>query len=245
MVGDAVATGFLWRWDSSWYLITNWHNVAGKNPSTGSDIGSFSPTHITFGIKHIHRKEGTSTWFYPVKLTVTLYLNEEPLWFEHPAGYQIDCVALPIKIPHEIRLENQPFSDIGFATDYHPEVGDDCFVVGFPKGLSGQGDTPVWKRASIATEPSLNHDGQPLFLVDTAGRPGMSGSPVIARIQNLGYKPGNMGSRLGVVENFVGIYSGRTDDDELGVQIGRVWKSTVITEIVQGRRIGRHPLDIR
>jgi hypothetical protein len=46
---------------------------------------------------------------------------------------------------------------------------------------------------------------------------------------------------FGRVESFVGIYSGRTDDDRLGVQIGIVWKASVINEILRGVK-GSNPL---
>ena len=54
------------------------------------------------------------------------------------------------------------------------------FVLGYPKGISGGRGFPIWKRASIATEPDIQHDGLPKLLVDTATREGMSGAPVVA-----------------------------------------------------------------
>jgi hypothetical protein len=47
---------------------------------------------------------------------------------------------------------------------------------------------------------------------------------------------------FGSVESFVGIYSGRTDDDQLGVQIGVVWKANVIEEILKAKVTGSNPL---
>lgn len=52
------------------------------------------------------------------------------------------------------------------------------YVLGYPKGLHGGDDFPVWKRASIASEPDLDIDGLPKVLVDTATRPDVW--PVIA-----------------------------------------------------------------
>jgi hypothetical protein len=85
-------------------------------------------------------------------------------------------------------------------------VGMDCFILGFPEGLFGAAFTPIWKRGSIAAEPYLQHP-----YLDSATRPGMSGSPVIVR------HSGFLGSGhaltstevIGTVERFVAIYSGR------------------------------------
>lgn len=59
-------------------------------------------------------------------------------------------------------------------------VATDVFVLGYPKGISGGGEFPIWKRASIATEPDIQLGTLPKMLVDTATREGMLGAPVIA-----------------------------------------------------------------
>jgi len=59
-------------------------------------------------------------------------------------------------------------------------VGHELFVLGFPEGISAS-DLPIWKRATIASEPNATVDGLPILLVDTATRRGMSGGPAIAR----------------------------------------------------------------
>jgi hypothetical protein len=123
------------------------------------------------------------------------------------------------------------------------EAGLDCFILGHPEGITGPVFTPVWKRGSIATEP---HPNQPTFLVDSATRQGMSGSPVIARHSGLlglsddGKLSGD--SVIGTCENFVGIYSGRLGNDELGFQLGRVWKSAVLETLLNNPVKGHHPL---
>jgi hypothetical protein len=61
----------------------------------------------------------------------------------------------------------------------------------------------------------------------------MSGSAVIARHSGYWSQSGDIDDStvIGTILSFVGIYSGRTDDDELGVQIGLVWKRSVIDDI--------------
>ena len=149
--------------------------------------------------------------------------DSAPLWKEHPLGSGIDGVAVDVTGHLPEKLFNVCTNECGLQSNYQPNVGDDCFVVGFPKGLSGQGGMPLWKRASIATEPEFDQGKQPIFLIDTATRKGMSGSPVIVRHSGIWNPSGKIAddSIMGTIFNIIGIYSGRIEDDEMGVQIGR------------------------
>ena len=123
-------------------------------------------------------------------------------------------------------------------------IAMDCFVIGFPKRLAHQRILPIWKRASIATEPDIPHDDLPVFLIDTATREGMSGAPVVLRTSNyISSKTGNMVMGVGAFSRFVGVYSGRfKGDDELEAQLGRVWHRAVIDEIIAGEIHGSYKL---
>lgn len=94
-------------------------------------------------------------------------------------------------------------------------------------------ELPVWKRGTVATEPTLEIDALPKFLIDTATRNGMSGAPVVMH-RNGFHNPGNLkDSFFAVIESFVGVYSGRYGaDSELEAQLGIVWRETVIDEIL-------------
>ena len=86
--------------------------------------------------------------------------------------------------------------------------GDDCFVLGYPKNIDAGLDLPLWKRASIASEPSIDHGGLPRLLIDTATRKGMSGAPIVAISNGYNVPIGGKGiedSVFGRVESFVGI----------------------------------------
>ena len=121
-------------------------------------------------------------------------------------------------------------------------VGIDAFIIGYPFGIS-TGSFPIWKRASIASEPEIPIDGWPYFLVDSASREGMSGAPVIARSwgsAQLEY--GDHVTTPGVHSRFLGIYSSRIGaNDELRAQLGHVWHGKVIGEIIAGQRRGSQP----
>jgi hypothetical protein len=110
-------------------------------------------------------------------------------------------------------------------------VGKEVFVLGYPFGQLALRLSlhPIWKRASIATELDYLVEHLPMFLVDTASRSGMSGSPVI-------YVAGQF-------QQFVGVYSGRYGADDLNdVQLGRVWRAPLVQEIIDNGVCGTREL---
>jgi hypothetical protein len=124
-------------------------------------------------------------------------------------------------------------------------AGMDCYVLGYPEGMIGPGWTPNWKRGSIATEPDYDFRNMPGFLIDTATRSGMSGSPVIVRHNGV-FNPSGAShitpdAVIGTVSKFVGVYSGRLGDDEMGVQLRIVWRADVLEDVVTGNTKGFNP----
>lgn len=120
-------------------------------------------------------------------------------------------------------------------SDLSVSIGQDVYIIGYPFGISSS-DYPIWKRASIASEPQLRTKEQPYILVDTASRPGMSGSPVIRR--SWGHdilSNGDVFTMPGPGTRFIGVYSGRLfTKDPLDAQLGLVWPALFIDEILVG-----------
>lgn len=122
----------------------------------------------------------------------------------------------------------------------HP--GDELFILGYPRGITDHSVEPIWKRATVASDPHRGWDGQSKFLVDCASREGMSGAPVISYNKRGTVSVGGMthvGS--GPAAALQGIYVGRLidpstkEEDRLfEAQIGTVWKASVIEEIIEG-----------
>jgi hypothetical protein len=113
-------------------------------------------------------------------------------------------------------------------------IGMDVYVLGYPFAPSGAA-LPIWKRGSIASEPHLD-TGSGVFLIDSASRPGMSGSAVILR--KWGERMLEDGSTLwtlGAATRLIGVYSGRLHtQDQLEAQLGMVWPVRLIEEIING-----------
>jgi hypothetical protein len=233
-VGEAVLSGFLWRIDEEVYLITNWHNVTGLNPDSGETIGTFTPTHFSCGYRAGSLDEGVSA---TGSIDIPLYNKDNsPIWIEHPKGRLVDVVAIPFHDELPATYDFYALNERDFEAHWLPNIGGDAFIVGYPEGFSGPMKTPVWKRGSIATEPNLDHEEKPMFLLDTIGNEGLSGSAVIGRASGILRAPSDKGrlggnSKIGTWENFIGIYSGRVSRDGIGSQLGRVWKASVIEDI--------------
>lgn len=240
---SAFATGFLWRVRDQLFIITNRHNVTGRNTDTGEPLCEktcwFPKTLCVrnFRFKHGQYKE-TGYFSRKAEIVFDLYDKEEiPRWLSLRAFPKFDCVALPIDLDEGEPLLSRPINELSLDDTLVAEVGMDCFAVGFPMNLAGTFETPIWKRASIATEPSLPYKGEPVILIDTATKQGMSGSPVFVRYTGVRRRNGEFES-FGESTNFLGIYSGRFGDDEFGVQLGRVWKRDLIDDLIEnGARI--------
>jgi hypothetical protein len=109
----------------------------------------------------------------------------------------------------------------------------DVSIVGFPFGMTAGGAFAIWSRGAIASEPEVDLDDMPKFLVDSRTRPGQSGSPVIA------HSPGGMTSFANgtsrvtatPITNLLGVYSGRINEQS---DLGIVWKVEAIREIIEG-----------
>ncbi len=229
----AIATGFPWRSGDNNFLITNNHVVSGLNPLTKQPIdenGSVPDRLLVWMLD----SSGLSSWS---SIEVPLYDDQgRPRWLQHPTlGPQVDVAALPMTIGSDHRFF--PLNEVDFGS-FRVKISQDVFIIGFPKGITGSGRFPIWKRGSIASEPDIDIDGAPKLLIDSATREGMSGSPVIA--QYTGYyqnDPGKMSPEdwFGSDRVFLGVYSGRIlAEDEIEAQLGIVWKPKVIDEIIAG-----------
>lgn len=231
----AKATAFFYLRNSKMYLITNWHNVSGLNSLNGKPLSSNGgiPDMLSMPLMY---QLAPIKWY---EGQINLYENGKANWFVHPVFKErVDVIALEIEFENnEEGVMTTPINKADFS-DYDLEIGDDVFVIGYPYNLTGGAFFPIWKRGSVATEPDVNIDGLPKILVDTASKPGMSGSPVIFRRNGIHTKSGKIDSSttMGMIQNFVGVYSGRVvGDSDFDSQLGIVWKKNVIDEIIDGK----------
>jgi hypothetical protein len=226
-----IATGFPWKHNDTNFLITNWHVVSGLHPATGQPINERGDTPDFLRV-WLHLANNLGKWeSYDLPL---LDNQMRPLWKEHESfRSRVDVALISLNISEKFKVF--PINSISF-TDFRVEISQDVFIVGFPRGITGAGKFPIWKRGSIASEPDIDLDNLPKILIDSMTREGMSGSPVIA--QYVGYHgddPINPSPNdwIGMGRKFLGIYSGRLlGQDEFEAHLGIVWKASIIDEIV-------------
>lgn len=228
-------TGFIYKKNKDYYLITNWHNVTGRHPETGECLSETKA--IPNKISTMFRSKGNIGESH--RETFFLYNDENMengIWIEHPLHKQkVDVVAIRLSNKIVSKYNIYPINKVEFDAGYKPEVADEAFVVGYPFFKQLYINLPIWKKASIASEPDINIDQLPKMNVDTATRKGLSGSPVIMQRQGLhGMVDGKIkdDTILGRIRNFIEIYSGRIGNDEFKAQLGIVWKKKVLDEII-------------
>ena len=237
-------TGFVFKHEDGFYMITNWHNVSGKNPVTGEYLVTTGAVPDMISTLFRDKSQPANC----MRESIGLYSDRqmlEPTWYEHPChSHAVDVVALPLskELCDSVRLF--PINEIDFDRNFKEEVSDEAFIIGYPFSDITYLQMPIWKKASIASEPDIDLDQLPKLFVDTATRPGLSGSPVVMqRIGIHGFEGGHTvpSSMIGRIRNFIGVYSGRMGRDELQAQLGIVWKARVVEEILQAKQIGRAP----
>ncbi|PSV87171.1 hypothetical protein C9I88_20315 [Photobacterium iliopiscarium] len=246
----SVGTAFIYEHQNKTYLVTNWHNVTGRNPQTLQPLSKHLsiPNSIILPIPFSHKIENGFESVNWKSKGLELYENDKPIWFEHPThGHDVDVIVIPLGGIEDTKLiASNDKETLGLELiPIRPSL--DTFVLGYPLGMSGGANFPIWKRASIATEPNIDLDGLPKLLIDTATREGMSGSPVYA--QATGYimpedKTDPKDFMIGEARRFIGIYSGRLGSDTFQAQLGIVWKESAIIEIIESKIIGKSSFEI-
>ncbi len=222
------ATGFIVKIPSGHVLITNRHVVTGRNNITGKLLDSQTasvPTEII--ITHLNSKCSPGTGW--IKVMEPLYKADIPLWIEHPTLHEkADIVAIKLTATKGARFFPYEIKD---NSSFILRPTDIVSVVGFPFGLCVNEGLAIWATGFIASDPEVNYDKEPVFLIDCRSRSGQSGSPVIAQ-RNVG-QPYVTKSDIYYGDKprteFLGVYSGRINCDS---DIGIVWKASAIKELV-------------
>ena len=239
----ASATAFFWKHDGRIFMVSNWHVFAGREPRDGQPKNKCGLVPNRLQVEGVENNNPNM----PFQLDLPLETDERVLWNQHSVHGQkadvavLDLNMIPVsrRVPHKRQLRSLPcINDVGQTKDMLTEVGQDVFVLGFPLGIMKTKSFPIWKRASIATEPEFPVDGMACFLIDTATREGMSGAPVIQTGGNYRNTNRSFVMSTGINTKILGIYSGRRIGELGEAQLGVVWKSELIEDIICNPAIG-------
>ncbi len=223
-------------------LITNWHVVAGRHLDTKQPLHSSAAVPDVLNIAH-NQKGSLGHW---VAKKESLYDESgKPLWWEHPQyGSRVDVVGLPLS--EQEGIDYFPYSITGpsghnkLPAELKWGPSDFVNVIGFPFGWTGGGALGIWVQGAIATEPDLDHEDLPRFLIDSRTRSGQSGSPVVIYKRNgwVTLQDGRPFMVHNPITLLTGVYSGRLSGDS---DLGTVWKTSVVEAIAEGRSRGLRP----
>lgn len=226
----SLGTAFVFESDEKFFLVSTWHNFSGRHFQTGKHLSATAGEPDRIGV----------WWNAKANLgdklavdTPLLDSHSQPLWLVHPEhGHQVDIAVLPVQ--PQVTAEPYPINKLP-STNLLATIGMDVFILGYPYGIGPSG-LPIWKRGSLASEPQMITNHQRFILIDTASRPGMSGSPVIVRSWGaVAMEGGGTAIVTGGASRFLGIYSGRlATSDSLDAQLGMVWPARFISEIIAG-----------
>lgn len=228
------------------FLATNYHVVTGNEP-----LSSARPQGDRLQF-YFHASLADPSNYFPVN--IPLYTKSgEPIWIQSQQFPEADVVLVPIVSSlYDGRGDKYAFSEGHTRIDMKIRPASQAVLLGYPYGFfDTRNFLPVWKTGHLATEPTVDFQGQPVFLVDVSAFPGMSGAPVVGVSTGV-YEDeaGNMIS--GIQRRLLGIFSAmrmvkpQASVDSSGtpiaaavpspgdsLQLGYVWKAQLITDIAR------------
>ncbi len=231
-----TGTGFVVQHRDHPYLITNYHVAAGRNPYSGQPIHPSGAVPDTLRLLQLLPAQPDRIQWEPRDERSLESETDRALWLQHPVhGRSVDVVAL--RLQHTSGVELHPYDLTGAAPALKIGPADGVSVVGFPFGITGGGAFAIWTRGFVASEPDINFNELPSFLVDARTRPGQSGSPVIAYSSGGGtaMADGSTAFFNGPLTNLLGVYSGRVNEQS---DLGLVWKVDAVREILAAEQPG-------
>ncbi len=229
------------------FLATNYHVVTGNEPLS---VARPQGDHLQF---YLHASRADPSSYFPVN--IPLYTKTgEPIWIQSQEIPEADVVLVPIvSALYDGRGELFAFSEAHTQIDMKMRPSSQAALLGYPYGFfDTRNFLPVWKTGHLATEPSVDFQGQPVFLVDVSAFPGMSGAPVVG-ISNGVYENEGGDMMSGIQRRLLGIFSAMrmvkpkaaydaqgtlieamTPSPGDSLQLGYVWKARLITDIARG-----------
>ncbi len=245
-------TGFFFVKDNVLYLVSNYHVITGSAPDKGKDpIGDsiefyfhkdkFNPKNVKKVTYPLLTKSGLQVW-----KSSTEYKNADVSVILIPPYLYDGCQVSAITEKWaEAQIKVRPTSPLT--------------LVGYPYGYYDKHNSlPIWKTGSIASEPHVDFEDKPLFVIDISAFPGMSGAPAFV-VVNGAYEMEQGGTTVGQVRKFMGIYASMqmlsekrylellpSNTKKPGIinteslELGHVWKASLIFNIINNIDINEY-----
>ena len=261
--GIGLGTAFFYEADGKNFVITNWHNVTGKNPRTGQPLHK-ERTPLFMRAKWptlAPEQDGEMSAYYFRAQGIEIEDDQGPLWFEHPNfGSLCDVVAIPLDRPEA--CEQVPYVHAAAnkidETDIPMDPGLKALIIGFPAGMSTGPGLPLMKTGFLSSMPGYDVHLEaefseiggmkegislPILLMDVHTIPGMSGSPVFGEYSGLWSPSKGEGlssdTKIGTSRKFLGCHSSRLWNQEERAGLGICYPDDVILEICRSKHKGK------
>lgn len=226
------------------FLVTNYHVVTGHAPRVAAPR---SGDRIQFAL---HKSENDLESI--VQYELPLYdAHGDPIWLASADYPNADVVLVPLPVRiNPLYVFTEQFT----KSDLKIRATSAATLLGYPCGFFDRRHLlPIWKTGHVASEPDVDFEGEPTFLVDVSAFPGMSGSPVLAVATGI-YESEDGTMRSGRLRKLMGIFSsmpvinrGRgaatacdpsqaQTGSDISLQLGYVWKASLIADIANTYR---------
>lgn len=228
----STCTSFIVQWGEKFYLITNRHNLTGRDNNTDECL------HPDAAIPNKIVVDFNKKGFLGQTIRGEMNLfneNNERMWLEHPEfGGKVDIGAIDISFDAN-GIEYYPYV-LEDDFDIKIQPSDQLNVLGFPFGETQAAKLAIWSTGFMASDYGVDYNALPLFLIDCRARQGQSGSPVIV-CRNSGVyidMQGNTKIMRGSRYKLFGVYSGRINKES---DLGYVWKTKAIEEVISQKKL--------
>ncbi|MCC7185324.1 MAG: trypsin-like peptidase domain-containing protein [Acidobacteria bacterium] len=218
------------------FLVTNYHVVTGNSPNTTL---AAKGDRVIFYL-HTDKQDPARVKQVALPLYSTAGV---PQWVQSEEHPEADLVLVPLPPEVYSGIEIFVFDESHTRGKITIRPTSPATLLGYPYGFSDDVNRlPVWKTGHVASEPNVDFQGKPSFLVDVSAFPGMSGSPVLA-VANGVYEDDQGAMGMGRVIRLLGVFSAmpvmRSDIPgmpDTSLELGIVWKSSIIVELARKYR---------
>ena len=222
------ATGFFYLHDDYLYLVTCRHVVIDQENDHRPDRLQLS----------LH-SEATDLR-QRAELSIPLYVDDVPQWYQPSHGCNADVVAVSINDPQALasHLVVTFCCDDILNRNQGIPPGQNALIVGFPLGFYDTlHNLPIVRSATIASSFAHPFKGEPYFLTDARLHRGMSGSPVIVKLTER-QADGEQMTRwrlLGIHSSSLEV-SDRDPVQDERLALNTAWYASLIPEMLPSRR---------
>ncbi len=237
------------------FLVTNYHVLTG-NPPRGT-----KPPKGDNIVFYLHKDANNPGDVKQIRFPL-FTKNGEPIWLTSKKFPHADVAVIPIVSSLYQGCKVFAISEDWTGGNIKIRPTSTITLIGYPYGYYDKKNwLPVCKTGTIASEPNVDFEGKPLFLIDISAFPGMSGSPAFA-IAYGAYETIEGPTTVGHAQKFLGIYASMqmlkeakyleeiTSESRQGVvmyeslELGHVWKVNLITQITKEIDVKKYESEI-